>query len=302
MLAVLSFAVLLAIDPNPVDEMEKSYQSLKQAQSQKDPDLVKRLAAETCALARQVATVPMPQEETDKTAWQNRVAYARDIELQTEYALASTGLQAEQPAVTVDLLATLEQQNPKSKYLDEGYARYLWALNQTGAAARIPALAEKALANFPENEDLLLVMAETTMARKQNDRALGFSRRLVVVLNKHPKPEGMAAADWERKRTASLARGYWIAGVLCGEKNLYAESDRHLRAALPLLKGSDAMLAPALFYLGVDNYQLGQVTLNKALVREAAKFSEQAAAIPGPFQTQAWKNAAAMKTAADRMR
>ena len=29
-------------------------------------------------------------------------------------------------------------------------------MNKTGAAAKIPGVAEKALANFPENEDLLL--------------------------------------------------------------------------------------------------------------------------------------------------
>ena len=302
MLAVLTLAVAFSIDPKAVDDMEKSFQSLKEAETQKDADLVKRLAAETCALARQVAMSPAPDNDEEKTYWKDRVTYAHEIEVHTEYALVSTALQASEPAVTLDFLTTLEKQNPKSKYLGEAYGRYLLALNQTGATAKIPAVAEKGLTNFPEQEDLLLYMSDYAMTHKQADRALTYSRRLVTVLNKRAKPEGMSAADWDRKKSAGLARGYWIAGVLCGEKTLYAESDRHLRAALPLIKGNDAMVAAALFYLGVDNFQLGQAMLNKALVQEAVKFSEQSAQIPGPYQSQAWKNAAIMKTQADRMR
>ena len=52
------------------------------------------------------------------------------------------------------------------------------------------------------------------------------------------------------------------------------------------------MLGPALFYLGVVNYQLAKTgkTPNKAALQDAARFSEQSAAIPGPFQQSAVKN------------
>ena len=49
------------------------------------------------------------------------------------------------PAITVELLSALEEQNPKSKYLEQAYAPYFLALNETGASAKIPAVAEKAL-------------------------------------------------------------------------------------------------------------------------------------------------------------
>jgi hypothetical protein len=44
------------------------------------------------------------------------------------------------------------------------------------------------------------------------------------------------------------------------------------------------------------------MTANKAKMVEAAKFSEQSAAIQGPTQDQAYKNAMAMKAAAEKMR
>jgi hypothetical protein len=302
-LPILSFTVLLIAGPviAGADDLESAYQNLKEAESKKDAAQVKKLAAETCALARQVTSAPAPQSEEEKEAWTRRVAYAREIELQTEYALYATAVQAP-PATTVDLLSALEQQNPKSKYLDEAYGPYFVALNQTGAASKAPSIAEKALANFPNNEDLLLVLADTALERKQSDRALGYAKRLVGALSKHPKPEGMSAADWERKRSMVLGRGHWIAGMVYSEKTQYYLADQELRAALPLIKGNEAMMASALFHLGVANYQLGAAARNKARVLEAAKFSEQAAAIKGPFSDQAFRNAHIMKTEAGKMR
>jgi tetratricopeptide (TPR) repeat protein len=214
------------------------------------------------------------------------------------YAVAVKG----SPATTVDLLAALEQQNPKSKYLDQAYANYLYALSQSGGAAKIPAIAEKALVNFPENGDLLLFLADYSMSQKQGDRAVTLANRLVGAMSKQPKPEGVADADWAKRRNTALGRGYWIAGVISGEKNQYVAADKNLRSALPLVKGNDAMTSRALFYLGVANYNLGKMTLNKAKVLDGAKFSDQCAAIPGPLAEQAWKNSALMKTDAGRMR
>ena len=140
------------------------------------------------------------------------------------------------------------------------------------------------------------------MERKQTARAATYAERLIAVMAKHGKPEGMSAADWERKRNVALGRSRWIAGIAHSEKSQHFEADRDLRAALPLIKGNDAMLASALFYLGLANYQLGASTHDKPRVLEAAKFSEQAAAIKGPLSQQAWHNAQAMRTEAQKIR
>jgi hypothetical protein len=64
------------------------------------------------------------------------------------------------------------------------------------------------------------------MTRKQADRALGYAKRLTAVLNKRAKPEGMPTTGWERQRGAALGRGYWISGVIEGEKGLYFDADK----------------------------------------------------------------------------
>jgi tetratricopeptide (TPR) repeat protein len=302
-LAAIGVTVLFFVGPAlpAPGDLEDAFQSLQEAQTKKDAALVKKLAAQTCALARKEISAPAPESDNDKEAWTKRIAYVRDIELRTEYALFAASVQGP-PAITVELLSALEEQNPKSKYLDQAYSRYFLALNQTGASAKIIAVAEKAIVQLPDNDDLLLLLADTALTRKQSDRALRYANRLIAVLGKRSKPEGMPAADWQRKRNAGLGHGYWIAGIVQSEQNKYAAADKALRAALPLIEGNEAMMAAALFHLGLVNYQLGRMTNSKPLVLEAAKFSDRAAAMKSPYAQQAWRNAHIMRTEAQQMR
>lgn len=297
-IAILLFAGPVVADN---DKLDDTFQLLKTAVASKDAAQVKKLVMDIYPLTCEVTMSTAPKDDDEKAAWTDRVAYAKNIELYAEYALFATAIQSP-AAVTVDLISALEQQNPKSKYLNDAYLPYMVALNKTGAAAKIPVIAEKAVENFPENEDLLLFLADNARSKTQTDRALNYANRLTAAVNKHSKPEGMSAPDWERKRSVALGHGYWIAGVIYGERNQYAAADKALRAALPHIQGNAAMLAPAFFHLGMANYQLGLMTLNKALVLEGAKFSEQSSAIASAYTEQARHNALVMQAQAAKMR
>jgi len=302
-LPALGVAIALLTGPAVVfaADLNESYEQLQQAVAKKDPALVKQLVLEIHPLIKEALASPAPQAAEEKVQWGSQQDYVKGIATYADYALYATAV-VSPPTAMVDLIATLEQTSAKSKYLDEAYGPYMTALTKTGAGAKVPAIAEKALANFPENEDLLLVLADNAVSRRQNDRALNYANRLVASLVRHPRPEGATAADWDRKRNAALGRGYWISGIISGEQNQYAAADRNLRAALPLIQGADTMAGPALFYLGVANYNIAKMTNNKPKMLEAAKFSDQAAAIAGPLQEQAWKNAALIKKEAAAMR
>jgi hypothetical protein len=301
-LSVVGIAIFLMTGPVVVaDELDDTYQSLQDAVTKKDAAQVKKLAVPVFELSRKVIAAPVPTNAIEKEDWPNRVKYAQEAEGYAEYALYATGVQAD-AATMMDLLGLLEQQSPKSKYLDQGYEAYLAALHSAGKDDAIPGIAEKAIVNFPNNPDLLYVMASNAQAKKQADRAISFANRLVAAATSRPKPEAESAADWERQKSIWLGRGYWISGVENGEKNLYALSNKSLRAALPYIKGEQGLMGPALFYLAVSNYQLGTMTNNKKQVLEGAAFSDQCAAIVGPYQDQAYRNSMAMKGAAAKMR
>lgn len=297
---------LLVLSPGPAmtapQDLEDSFQKLKDAEQKNDAELVKTLAAEVHALTRKEMAEPAPSDPEEKESWNKRVGYLKEVAVYAEYSLFAVGSRSD-PKVMIDLMGTLEAQNPKSKYLDMAYGPLLAALNQTGAAAKIPAVAEKGLQSFPENEDLLAYLADRAIAANQNERAASLATRLTNAVTKHPKPENMSAADWERRKSTLLGRGYWIAGVVHGaDPRGYAAANRELRAALPLIQGNDAMTSAALFYLGVANFQLGVQTLNKAQVLEAEQFSLKASKFAGPYAEQAYRNALAARTKAASMR
>jgi len=264
-----------------------------------DVETIKKLAAETSAMARQEIAKP---EETDPDALKKRLDDLRAIDTYAEYALYATAAQSDAP-VMVDLIATLEKQNPKSKYLDLGYGPYLAALAKAGSAAKIPEIADKALANFPGNPYLLDPLARNAASHGQNDRTIAYSIRIIALWNSHPKPpEGMSEAEWNRERDATLGPSYYMAGMSYAATSRWVDADKNLRAALPYAKGSSTNYAAALLNLGIANYQYGKMTMNKARILEGAKFSEQCAGIQGSMAQQAWKNAQVMKDEAARMR
>lgn len=282
------------------DDLEDSYAKLQSAVTSKDAAQVKELAPKVCAMARELAAKPAPQEESEKTAWGKSVKYAKEVEVYTEYALYSTAVQSP-PAVLAEMWEMLEAQNPKSKYLGMGYGPYLVALSQSGQAAKIRGVAQQAIKNFPNDMDLLLVMADWDMSHNQTASAGVHAERLLGVLSKGPQGS-VSAADWERKKSQAMGRAYWIAGMAHMAKGEYNLADVDLRNALPLIAGQEAMLAGAYFQLGVANYHLGRQALSFRQVQEAAAFSDKAAAYRGPYQDQARVNASAMRREAEKMR
>src|ERR1051326_317571 len=105
------------------EDLDSSYQNLQEALAKKDPVIAKKLAAQTAELAKQAACETAPQAADEQDGWKKRVAYAREVESYTEYALYAMAVQSD-PAVLIDLMSTLEEQNPKSRYLDRGYGAY----------------------------------------------------------------------------------------------------------------------------------------------------------------------------------
>lgn len=273
-ITVLSVALVLAagVPFGPArllaDDLDDALAALKAAEPSKNVAKIKELAAAAHATAKKYEG-PAPAD-ADKESYEARGRYAKDVDHYSEYALYSLAIQSRSdPKTAVDLITTLEQQNPKSEYLELPMA--------------------------------LGIQADNALSRNQTDRAAALASRMIAAANKKP-PEGISAADWESTKSATLGQAYYIIGTSACEHSRFADADRNLRAALPYIKGSSGQLGIAYFCLGVVNYNLANMTASKAKMLEAAKFSEQAAAIPGPKQSDAYKNSIAMKAAADKMR
>jgi len=268
---VLALTIPLLAQEEPPD-LNSSFESLQAAVEKKDAALVKKLSAQTSDIARKVIA------GDDK----DRIERAKEIEKYSEYALSAMALVTTDSKMVIDLTETLEQRNPKSEYLTQVLAKYMAAERQAGHPEKAITLAEKVVKNDPQNAEALLVVAEANM-QKRPAVASDYASRAAQILS--------------AKKASEALIGYanYIAGVSYGAQSKWPQTNTALQLALPSIKGNPQEMGYALFNLGMANYQLGQLTLNRAQMQQGMKYFEQCAAIPGPMQAQASQNVSAIR-------
>ena len=104
----------------------------------------------------------------------------------------------------------------------------------------------------------------------------------------------ISEAEWEKTKAAGLATGYYVSGAIYGGKSDWIDCDRQLKAALPLVHDNTRM-GVVYFYLGLANYQLGKMTMDRTKMQAGLKYSQQSAAIAGPMKDQAYHNVLAIQ-------
>ena len=200
----------------------------------------------------------------------------------------------------MELFETLDKEVPNSKYLSELYGVYLVPSRRVGKMPRFMSTQGK---RWPKIRTMKMfaVMADGALARKQFDRAATYGTRLATVMATHPRPEGTPVGDWEARRSQMVGRGNWIAGISYVSLNRFAQADKCLRAALPLIKNDNGLMPAAVFNLGVANYNLARATHDKVMMKQALGFFEQAYQLGGQYGPLAGQNIVAVKQELGRM-
>jgi tetratricopeptide (TPR) repeat protein len=283
--AIATGEKLLAGDP---DDAEIAHNTLKAAEAKKDADLILQWSNRTSAVARKVAAKPKPSSEDEVEAWKYSVDYARQLDTYTEYALYRAMLENTDPKKKIMLAEALENRNPASQYVPQMAGQLFIAYQQVGNRDRALAIAFKTVATDQTNEDMLLAVADDALQKKDYDRAIKHSERLVALMASKAKPDGVSDDDWRKKKEMTTGVGSWIAGMSYMAKKQFAPADKALRVAIPLVKNNDQMLAAALFNAGLANHSLKRMN-------DAANFFEQCAKIKSPFQAQAQQNVKAIR-------
>jgi tetratricopeptide (TPR) repeat protein len=284
---------LLAMDPADV---ATAHSCLKAAEGKKDPTLIKEWAAKTSELAKKVAAAPKPADEDEEESWKANVDYAKQVDAYTEYSLYAAALATQDPNHKIMLYEALEARNPEGQYIAPLNLPYFFALRQTNQNDKAIALAEKVLQKDQSSEDMLLAVADHHFNKKGDPaRIIELSSKLVEVMGSKPKPEGIADADWEKRKNLMTGLGHWMIGITYGNQSKWKETDAALRQALPLVSDNDQLKAQTLFYLALSNYKMGEPRKDKKLIAEALRFNVQCAAIKSPFQGQASKNASVIR-------
>ncbi|MGC9950412.1 MAG: hypothetical protein ABSF64_28945 [Bryobacteraceae bacterium] len=277
---------LAAIPPECVEDAQ---QTLKAAEMKKDPDLVLKWSSKTSELAQKVVASTQPTDADEVENWKARVDYARQVNTYTEYSLYAMALGTADPAKQAALIEALQQRNPKSEYLAKAVDPLFVAYQKSGATDKAVALAQKVAATGTPSEDMLLVLTQDAVKNKDRDKVHAYSAKLAEAIGSKPKPEGVADADWTKRKNAILVFAYSINGEQYFNEGKPAPADQELRKALPLAEENVAVKAEVLFYLGLANSKMEKG-------QEAYNFFKACAALKSPFQAQATKNATVLRT------
>jgi tetratricopeptide (TPR) repeat protein len=285
--------VILKLEP---ENAPSAYNALQACEQKKDTAGVVSWANRTVEAAKKMLATPKPADEDDLATWKYQQDYAQQVVTRAEYSLYAQGLQTADPAKAVQLFAALEAMNPASEYMPQAGARYFICLLQLKDLPRAQKLAESMAARNMANDDMLLYLADVNLTGTQDYRkAADYATKLTETLPSMAAPQGVDPAAWEAKKKTSLGRAYWIAGVAQGSLNRWVESDKSMRAALPLLAGNNEMLPGAYFYIGLSNYKLAEGPKgDKTRMADARKYTTLCSQMKSAFQGPAQKNLAAM--------
>jgi tetratricopeptide (TPR) repeat protein len=282
---------LLAMDPNDLDA---AHNNLKAAEAKNDPDLIRKWSDKTSAMARKVVASPKPSKDDEVEAWKTSVDFARQLDTYTEYALYAGAVKTTDPRKRLELAEALETRNPSSQYVGMLAEMRFNSYVQLGDNVKALAFAEKTLAAKQDNEDMLAYVANQYAEKKRDpDKVVAYSARVVELMNTKPKPDGVNEADWAKKRKMLSGLAHYMSGSTLFDQQKLPAADKELRLALPLVEGNDPLKAATLFYAGLANYQMKNFP-------DALKFNQQCAAIKSPFQAKAAENVRVMKSQSAR--
>jgi hypothetical protein len=281
---------ILSLD---TEDVAAAHNCLKAAEARKDVELIRKWSAQASMLAKLVAQIKRPEEAAEIPEWKQKVDYARQVDQYSEYALYFAALQTKDNKIKSSLVETLEQRNPMSEYLAQMRSSPTTVIRQVDIEEAVTA-AEASFRRGEYNEDLLMMVTNYYMQkRRETEKILSYSGKLLELLGTKPKPEDMSDADWDRKKRTMSATANWMMGLLYSTQERFALADRHLRTALPNLKNSD-MLAGALYHLGYVNFRLAEAG-DRIRIHQALEFTKQCISINSAVQMQAMENLKSMK-------
>jgi tetratricopeptide (TPR) repeat protein len=271
---------LVQINPN---DMDAAQMNITAAESKGDPTTVKLWTDYMMRTAQRVLESPPPKDPEALEEWKRRTAFAAQYAAHDEYAIYTKALHSGDPRVQIKLLDELLKRNPDTAYLPQALVIYLNAYRATGDGRNALLIAERTLKIDPNSEDALMMVAEGSLQHGASDRVLGYSAKLIQVMNTKKKPSIVRQEDWDKKKLHYTGTAYWMIGNIYISQSRFGQADSALRAALPMLRQSSQSSATILFYLGWANYKMENFT-------EAIRFYKQCMAIGGQYQEQAIKN------------
>jgi tetratricopeptide (TPR) repeat protein len=246
--------------------------------------LIAKWSQIAAASARRVLDKP-PVTEAGKP----QAELARQVRDYTEYLAYTEILRTTNPSVKLELMERFMNSCASSHYTPAVERVYLAYWRETDPAKAVE-IAEQMIQKNQASEDALILVAEHYAQRgKDPEKVVTYAGKVIALMDHNTSPDGLPDAEWLKKKATLTGRANWLIGTIAMEQSRFGQADKFIRAALPYLKNDPRLVSTALFYLGWANYKIGHMN-------EAIRFTEDCTRVKGPFQNQAIKNLAVIRS------
>lgn len=233
----------------------------------------------------------MKQETWDSQKAQT-LQDVHDTVVYVEQLLVDAAYHTPDAAKRASLLVRFAQLFPDSPFANQALGVAAASYRQTQSAAKMLDVANGLLAKDPDNVGMLLLLADYYSEKgEQIDKAEGYAKKSISLLETAKKPDGVTDEQW--KQQSALQKGLALSalGQVNIEKKNNAQAVDNFKAAALLLKSDEGSYAR-------NQYRLGFALLNLKRVPEAKAAFTDAASVNSPYKALAQEKLKALPATA----
>jgi tetratricopeptide (TPR) repeat protein len=279
---------LFALDP---DNFNNGVNMVHAAAEKGDGDKAFSYGEKVSGILKRYKEKATPEGNND-TSWEDQkkrtLDSVQDSVTYVQQLLVNVAYQTKDASKRAPLLVRFAQMFPDSPYADQAMGVAATSYQQAQNAPKMVETANGLLAKDPNNVGMLILLSDYYSEKgEQLDKAEGYAKKAISVLDTAKKPEGVTDEQW--KQQTALQKGVALSalGQVNIQKKSNAQAVENFRTAAPLLK-------PDAFSYARNQYRLGYALLNLKKIPEAKAALTEAASVNSPYKALAQEKLKAM--------
>ena len=282
---------LFAVDP---DNYNNGVNMVRAGVEKGDTDKAFSYGDKLSGILKRFKEQPKPEGKSDSD-WDDQkkrtIESVRDNLTYAEQLLFNAAYQTKDANKRAALLVRFAQGFPDSPYADQAMGVAAASYQQAQNAPKMLEAANGLITKDPNNLGMLLLLSDYYSEKgEQLDKAEGYAKKAVSVLDTAKKPEGVTDEQWQQQ--SSLQKGLALSAL--GQVNLQKKNNAgavdNFKAAAPLLKSDANSYAR-------NEYRLGYALLNLKKIPEAKAALTEAALANTPYKAPAQDKLKALSAA-----
>jgi tetratricopeptide (TPR) repeat protein len=282
---------LFAVDP---DNFNDGVNMVRAGVEKGDTDKAFSYGDKLSGILKRFKEQPKPEGKSDSD-WDDQkkrtLESVHDSLTYAEQLLFNAGYQTKDANKRAALLVQFAQGFPDSPWADQAMGVAAASYQQAQNPPKMLEAANGLLTKDPSNLGMLLLLSDYYGEKgEQLDKAEGYAKKAISVLDTAKKPEGVTDEQWQQQ--SSLQKGLALSAL--GQVNLQKKNNAgavdNFKAAAPLLKADVNSYAR-------NEYRLGYALLNLKKIPEAKAALSEAAAGNTPYKAPAQDKLKALSAA-----